>query len=205
MSKMRIRPAARALALHGSFPAGLPLARPVPGVLAGLLGAALFAILTGAGAAMRIPLQPVPVTLQTLFVILSGAVLGAGRGAMGQSFYLLLGVLGVPFFAGSAIGLAALAGPTGGYLAGFLVAPVVVGRLIGLSPAHSWHVIVFATGSLVILFLGVLHLALFYTHDIAAAVQIGLLPFLVGDAFKVLAAASIYASLARLGPGALNR
>ncbi|UCG53761.1 MAG: biotin transporter BioY, partial [Candidatus Latescibacterota bacterium] len=159
-----------------------------------LLGAGLFAVLTFVGANIRIPLQPVPVTLQTLFVLLAGAVLGSRVGLLSQSTYLLMGVAGLPLFAGTAVGLAVLTGPTGGYLAGFVLAPVVIGRLVNKHTSFYWHVAVFSFGSAVILLLGVLHLAVFYTRDLATALRVGCVPFLIGDALKIFAAASIYLS-----------
>jgi biotin transport system substrate-specific component len=164
------------------------------GVAVALLGAVLFAGLTFAGAHIRIPLQPVPVTLQTLFVLLSGAVLGRRFGSLSQSLYLGFGAIGVPVFAGSLAGLGVLAGPTGGYLIGFVVAPLFVGALIGRKTQLWWSFLVFSFGSLIILSLGVLHLTLFYTHNLADSLRVGYLPFIPGDILKVLAAVSIYRS-----------
>jgi biotin transport system substrate-specific component len=168
--------------------------RVAGGVAVGLLGAILFAGLTFAGAHIRIPLQPVPVTLQTLFVLLSGAVLGRRFGALSQSLYLGFGAMGVPVFAGSLAGLGILAGPTGGYLIGFVVAPLFVGALIGRKTQLWWSFLVFSIASLIILLLGVLHLTLFYTHNLTDSLRVGYLPFVPGDVLKVLAAVSIYRS-----------
>lgn len=163
-------------------------------ILFGILGALIFAGLTFVGANIRIPLQPVPVTLQTLFVVLSGAVLGGRFGLTGQALYVGCGAVGLPIFAGSAAGVVVLAGPTGGYLIGFLVAPVIVGWAIRRRNALSWHLMVFFLGSLVILALGVLHLTVFYTHDLMQSLKVGYLPFIPGDLLKILAATSIYRS-----------
>lgn len=158
----------------------------------------MFACLTAAGAEIRIPIQPVPITLQTLFVLLSGAIIGSRFGSLSQSIYVLLGMLGVPFLAGAAGGLAVLMGPTGGYLAGFVVAAFVVGRLISVRDGFAWHLSVFSIGALVILTIGVLHLSLFYTHNLSLAIKLGFVPFLIGDSLKVFAAASIYGSFTAL-------
>jgi biotin transport system substrate-specific component len=164
------------------------------GVAVGVLGAILFAGLTVVGAHIRIPLQPVPITLQTLFVLLSGAVLGGRFGLLSQSLYLGLGAVGVPVFAGSLAGLGVLAGPTGGYMLGFVAAPLFVGALIGRKPQFWWSFLVFSFGGSIILSLGVLHLTLFYTHDLADSLRVGLLPFVPGDLLKAFAAVSIYRS-----------
>jgi biotin transport system substrate-specific component len=161
-------------------------------------GVALLALLTALGAHIRIPLEPVPITLQTLFVLLAGAVAGPALGALSQGLCLAGGVPGVPLLAGSVAGLAVLSGPTGGYLVGFVAAAWFVGRFIGRRPGFGWRVFVFGTGSALILALGVLHLALFTAADFPTALRLGFLPFVPGDAAKTLAAASIYGSYRRL-------
>jgi biotin transport system substrate-specific component len=91
-----------------------------------------------------------------------------------------------------------LGGPTGGYLVGFLVAPWVVGTLLRRSDRIGWQALAFVAGKLVIVTLGVAHLALFHTHDWSQAIAVGALPFLPGGAFKVLAALSIHRSSSAL-------
>ena len=78
-----------------------------------------FSILTAFSAQVSVPFQPVPFTLQTMFVVLTGAFLGARNGAISQIIYLLLGIIGVPVFAGLSFGFFKLIGPTGGYLLSF--------------------------------------------------------------------------------------
>jgi biotin transport system substrate-specific component len=178
-------------------PASLLVPRSCKTVFVETLGVVGLASLTLAGAHIRIPIEPVPITLQTLFVLLAGALAGSFRGFLSQTLYVTAGLLGVPLFAGAVTGLAALSGPTGGYLAGFVLAPFVVGKLIDRRAGFSWTLLVFSIGALMILALGVLHLALFYTRDVWTAIEVGLLPFAVGDAAKVFAAASIYGSYSR--------
>ncbi len=163
-------------------------------VLYGVVGATFFAGLTFVGANIYIPLIPVPVTMQTLFVLLGGAVLRGRYGALGQIVYVGLGALGLPVFATHVGGLGILAGPTGGYLYAFLVAPLLVAALLGRSWSIAWQASVFAAGTLVIFAFGVAHLTLFYTHDLAAALRVGALPFIPGEVFKIVAAVSIYRS-----------
>ena len=99
--------------------------------LKGMVFAALFAALTGAVAWFKIPLPftPVPITLQTLMVLLSGAMLGPIYGALSMVIYLLLGAIGLPVFAGGSSGVGALLGPTGGYLLSYPVAAFVIGLI----------------------------------------------------------------------------
>jgi len=182
----------------GSLGVSSSLPRSCRTVLTRTLGVVGLAGLTWVGSHIRIPIGLVPITLQTLFVLLAGALVGSFRGSLSQTLYVTAGVLGVPLFAGTVAGLAVLSGPTGGYLAGFVLAPLVVGKLIRMRKGFAWSLFVFAVGSLLILALGVLHLALFYAPNLRTAIQVGLLPFLVGDAAKIFAAASIYSSYTRL-------
>jgi len=100
--------------------------------LKGMVFAALFAALTGAIAWFKIPLPftPVPITLQTLMVLLSGAMLGPYYGALSMIVYLLLGAIGLPVFAGGSSGIPSLLGPTGGYLLSYPVAAFVIGYML---------------------------------------------------------------------------
>lgn len=163
-------------------------------ITAGIALAVAFAGLTVAGANIVIPIAPVPITMQTLFVLLAGASIGRGWGSLSQAFYVILGVCGLPLFAGGAAGVGALAGPTGGYLLSFLVAPFVVGSLLRRSDRVAWQVFSFAVGKVVILAMGVTHLTLFYTHDLAQSLAVGVVPFLPGAVFKIAAAVSIHRS-----------
>jgi biotin transport system substrate-specific component len=174
-------------------------------IAAGIGLAASFAALTALGAYIAIPIEPVPVTMQTLFVLLAGASIGAGWGSLSQWMYLALGVAGIPVFAGGATGPAVLAGPTGGYLVSFLIAPWVIGAMLRRSERIGWQVFSFVVGKLVILTLGVAYLTLFYTHDLAHSLAVGVVPFLPGGAFKVLAAVSIHRSSQALVRRALPR
>ncbi|TSA30356.1 MAG: biotin transporter BioY, partial [Ignavibacteriales bacterium] len=88
-----------------------------------------FSVLTALSAQVAVPTQPVPFTLQTMLVLLSGAFLGSRNGAYSQILYLAVGVMGVPVFAGFTYGIAKLFGPTGGYLLTFPFAAFLVGYI----------------------------------------------------------------------------
>jgi len=161
--------------------------------LAGGISAALaFAALTWVGAHVYVPLEPVPVTLQTLFVLLAGSAIGSRYGALSQSIYVIAGGCGLPVFAGGVAGWGVLAGPTGGYLIAFLVAPLVVASILRASRSPLMQAVAFTAGTVVIFAFGVGHLALFYTHDLPAALQAGLVPFIPGAFIKIAAAMSIH-------------
>src|SRR5712671_3994614 len=152
---------------------------PASGVrrIAAGLGLALgFAALTAMGAHIVIPIEPVPITMQTLFVLLAGASIGAGWGSLSQWFYVMLGIAGLPMFAGGAAGAGVITGPTGGYVISFLVTPWLVGWMLRRSSRAGWQVVSFTAGQILILTLGVAHLTLFYTHDLARSLAVGVVP-----------------------------
>ena len=156
--------------------------------------ASMFGALTAIGAYIIIPLPPVPITLQTLFLNLAGALLGGYLGALSQVVYILLGVIGLPVFAGGKAGLGVLIGPTGGYLFGFVAAAFVVGKLIALrkKPGLVWTVVSMVAGMVIIYSLGVFQLTLVAKLSVEKAITVGALPFLPGDAVKIVLAALIY-------------
>jgi biotin transport system substrate-specific component len=136
-----------------------------------------------------LPFTPVPLTGQTLGVLLVGAALGRRRGAASLALYTLEGVAGLPVFAGGAAGPARLLGPTGGYLVGFIAAAYVVGALAERGLDRRWRtaLLPFLLGSLTIYLFGVTWLAVYLGW--LPALQNGLWPFLLGDALKLLLAA----------------
>jgi len=148
-------------------------------------------ILVALLAQIRIPLPftPVPITGQTLGVLLVAAALGRLRGSLSLILYILGGAAGLPFFAGSTSGLAYLLGPTGGYLLGFVLAGYVVGALAerGWDQSMPKVAIMFLAGEIIILGLGALYLARFVGPE--RALVAGVLPFIPGDLLKAALAA----------------
>lgn len=166
--------------------------------LTAVIGVLFFILATALGAYVRIPVpgSPVPITLQTFFVLLSGAILGARLGLISQVGYLLLGVLGVPVFQGAAFGIAGLLGPTGGYIIGFAFAAVLVGASMRHErPGILRIVTAFSLGSLAIYAFGAAWLIYVYKMPPAGAISLGILPFVPGDIVKVCTATAIYSSI----------
>lgn len=157
-----------------------------------------FVIMTALGAYVRVPIPftPVPITLQTFFVILSGAFLGKKLGLFTQASYIGLGVLGMPIFQGYGFGLAHLAGPTGGYLVGFAVGAFLVGALLDKKET-SFAYIAFSmfAGIIVIYFLGLSWLMISLKLNLTTALSFGFFPFLPGAILKFIAATMIYQKL----------
>ena len=158
-----------------------------------------FAAATALAARVEIPVQPVPFTLQTMMVLLAGAFLGPRNGAMSQFLYLGIGAIGLPVFAGGAIGFLRLLGPTGGYLLAFPVAAAIVGYLVQQKPSLLWTVVSMFAGLLVIFVSGTAQLAL-YTGDLSTAVTSGFLVFTVWDLLKLGAASMTYHEIAKRWP-----
>jgi biotin transport system substrate-specific component len=159
----------------------------------GLVYAALFGALTAAGAFMVIPLPPVPITAQTFFMNVAAILLGGTLGALSQLIYIMLGVVGVPVFAGGKAGLGVLFGPTGGYLAGFIVAAFVIGTVNRLrsNPGVAWNIFSMLIGMLLIYLPGVGWLSWTAKLSISKALAVGVLPFIPGDFLKIALAALV--------------
>ena len=152
----------------------------------------LFSAFVGLTAQVEIPLWPVPLTLQTLGVLFTGAVLGSRRGALALLLYLAEGVVGLPVFAGGASGVAQLLGPTGGYLVGFVVAAGLMGWLAerGWDRRPAWTVLAMVAGNLAIYVFGVVWLAVLL-GDLRTALVQGALVFMIGDLVKIAVAALV--------------
>ncbi len=150
--------------------------------------AVLGSVLMWLSAKVQVPLYPVPITMQTLVVLVLGIAYGPRLGAATMVLYLLEGALGLPVFAGGwseGGGLHLLYGPTGGYLAGFVVAAAVCGRLArqGWDRKIATAAAAMVIGNLIIYALGLTWLTI--QIGLANAITYGLLPFLVGDALKI--------------------
>lgn len=158
-----------------------------------LVYASLFAALTAAGAWIAIPLPYVPLTLQTLFTMLSGAVLGPYYGALSMLVYILTGLVGLPVFSRGQSGPGVLLGSTGGYLAGFIVCAIVTGLLVKSrkNPGYIWFCLSMAAGTIALYACGMAWLLLLTGMPVDRAVIVGVLPFVPGDLIKILAGAAI--------------
>jgi len=159
-------------------------------VVTKISAAFVLALLMALAAQVRfvLPFTPVPFTGQVLVVLLGALVLGR-YGVLGQGMYLTMGGA-FGWFSGAA-GFAALVGPTGGYLLGFVLASVVIGEMVerrkGWSTVHVLAAM--SLGVLIIYSLGAAQLALFLGLDAAEAIVLGVIPFIAVDALKVLMAA----------------
>ncbi|MCD6420741.1 MAG: biotin transporter BioY [Synergistetes bacterium] len=159
---------------------------------------AIFVILTSIGAFLKIPFFPVPLTLQTLFVILSGIMLEPRDAALSQTLYITIGLSGIPVFANGG-GISYILSPTFGYIVGFIPAAYVVGKLSKqfTSPSILNMLIAATIGTLLIYLSGLLYLYINMKYIIGKELDIyhtllyGCLIFLPGDATKIIASALI--------------
>lgn len=153
------------------------------------------AVLTAIAAQIAIPMWPVPITGQTFAVLLVGSVLGASRGALSMLAYFSMGAAGLPVFTGAVAGVNF--GTTFGYQVGFIAAAAVIGWLaqLGWQKKVSGVFASFLIGNSVIYFFGLPWLAfalwnLGLSSDVSYVIAAGLIPFLIGDALKMILAAA---------------
>lgn len=150
------------------------------------------ATLTALAAQWRIdlPFTPVPITGQTFAVLLTGAALGWKLGSAGQMLYLAVGALGAPVFTDSSGGIEVVQGATGGYLIGFIFAAGLVGWMAEHRQDRSFATMftAFIVGSAVIYAFGVVGLMMATDSSLTGAVELGVVPFLLGDLIKAATA-----------------
>ncbi|MEJ2655492.1 MAG: biotin transporter BioY [Acidihalobacter sp.] len=161
-----------------------------------LRNAALVAIgslLLAAASQVAVPLWPVPVSGQTFAVLLIGMAYGARLGMVTVLTYLFEGAIGLPFFVGGAAGLAPLMGPTGGYLAGFVLAAGVIGWLAqrGWGRNGASTAVAMLIGNIALYVPGLLWLSAFMHFNVHATLATGLVPFILGDLAKLLLASAL--------------
>jgi biotin transport system substrate-specific component len=179
----------------------MALTTPVPRVLADYAAntrLAQIALVAGGAAfvgvaaqiAIPLPFTPVPLTLQTFAVLLVGAALGSLRGVLSMVIYLLVGMVGVPWFAEGSSGFSSA---SFGYILGFIVAAFIVGRLAerGASTTAARSAALMVIGNLAIYAVGVTWLKFAVDVNWATALSLGVVPFLIGDAVKIALAAGL--------------
>lgn len=150
--------------------------------------------------AIPVPGSPVPVTGQTLGVLLIGTTYGSGLGLATFAMYLLVGIAGAPVFAGASFGVEKITGATGGYLIGMMVATYLLGVLANrrLDQRFLTSLPSMLFGTLIIFSFGLIWLHHFTGKDWAWTIAAGLTPFIVGEALKIAIAGTSLPILWRL-------
>ena len=158
--------------------------------------ASLLAALMAAGAFLAIPIGPVPIVLQNMFVFLAGLLLGSRWGLAGVAVYLLTGACGLPVFAGGLGGIGRIVGPTGGYLMGYLPAVFIAGYISEKAGKRfGYDILAMICATVVLYACGVTWLKFLTGMTWSKTMMVGMYPFLVGDALKIVAAALIARAL----------
>ena len=159
--------------------------------------ASLSAALIAAGAYMAIPIGPVPIVLQNFFVMLTALLLGSRWGLAATAVYLLAGVCGLPVFAGGKGGIGVLAGPTGGYLIGYLPMVLIIGFIVEKTDNRMiFDILAMILGTIILYACGVTWLKIVNGMAWSKAVAVGMNPlFLICDAVKIAVAAPLARSL----------
>ena len=145
-----------------------------------------------------LPFSPVPITAQTMAVLACGLFLGPVAGALTVIAYIAEGALGLPVFAGGTAGLAKIFGPTGGYLAGFILAAFMVGFLSEKIKSMTYMKLVgvLTIGTVLIFIPGLIVVSLFVPQG--QLLTMGLYPFLPGAVIKIVATASVFSAYKRI-------
>ncbi len=150
----------------------------------------LFVAFIAVGAFISIPIGPVPIVLQNMFVLLAGLILGPVWGLACVAVYLVIGFAGLPIFAGGTSGIGKLFGPTGGYLLGYLPCVFITASISkALGKKMSSDIIAMVIGSVIVYACGVPWLKAVTSMSFEKALTVGMVPFLIGDALKIAAAA----------------
>ncbi len=158
--------------------------------------ASLLAALMAAGAFLAIPIGPVPIVLQNMFVLLAGLLLGSRWGLASVAVYLLTGACGLPVFAGGLAGIARIVGPTGGYLMGYLPAVFITGYISEKAEKRmGYDILAMICGTIVLYACGLTWLKILTGMTWTKTLTVGMYPFLIGDAIKIAAAGVIAKAL----------
>ena len=150
----------------------------------------LFTALTAVGAFISIPMDPVPITLQTLFVLLAGILLGPKLAAISQLLYVILGLMGIPIFAGFTGGLQTIIKPNFGFLIGFIVAAYIIGKIS--TQDYKGITVAALIGTIVIYLIGLpyMYFILNYVMNMQLSFfevfKLGALLFIPGDIIKMI-------------------
>ena len=168
------------------------------------------AALTTAGAYIAFPIGPIPISLQNLFILLSGLVLGPVMGTVAVGLYLLAAILNLPVLALGAGGIARFTGPAGGYFVGYLLAAFTAGLIVGrpkigenTKPFQIRIIVAEITGLVVSYIPGLIWYKIRMNIDWTKTFMTGFVPFIIGDTLKGIAAVLIAPGLRRIAAGFL--
>jgi len=144
-------------------------------------------IIIGSHISIRLPLSPVPIVLADFFVMLAGLFLGLKYGALAVVLYLFLGIIGLPVFSNGGSGFAFILGPTGGFLIGYLLLVIAVGKLTTRKKYTPLkNLIAIIIGNILLYTSGVIWIKITLNLELPAATAMALIPFLPGTIIKIV-------------------
>lgn len=152
---------------------------------------AVMAALLCAASPWSVPIGPIPISIATFIVYLSGIVLGAFDGTISVAVYLLIGAVGVPVFSGFQGGVQKLIGVTGGYLIGYLICAFVVGLITDKAKRKLLTVPAMILGTVLLYAFGTLWFMFQTQRTLAESLMLCVVPFLLGDAAKIAVASAV--------------
>lgn len=153
---------------------------------------AVFAALICVAAPFSIQVGPIPITLATFAIYFTGAVFGAKRGTIAVIVYILLGAVGLPVFSNFNGGFAALLGPTGGYIIGYIPLVLITGIFSDMNTKKHWTMIVgMLLGTVALYTFGTAWFMILTGKDLGTALTLCALPFIPGDGIKIACVSAI--------------
>ncbi|RPF49080.1 biotin transport system substrate-specific component [Hydrogenoanaerobacterium saccharovorans] len=159
---------------------------------------ALFAALTAVMSQLLIPIGPIPINLAMLSVFVAGGLLGSSAAALSQTVYVLMGAVGLPVFAMLTGGIGIVLGPTGGYIIGYIAAAWLIGLIVTKTSRTFFNlVLAMITGLVLCYTLGTAWFMVVTKNALIESLMMCVVPFLIGDALKIAAAAFLVKRLQR--------
>ena len=152
---------------------------------------AIFSAILSIVGPIVIPIGIVPITLTSLIIFILSAVLRPQEASLAVLLYIVLGLIGLPVFSGYLAGISVVAGPTGGYIVGFLVSSIIISLINKKNKSILKYLISFIIGTIVIYMFGVINLSFILKMNITTVFITGILPFIIPDILKIILASFI--------------
>ena len=144
---------------------------------------------------ISIPMVPIPITLQTLGVFITASILGAKLGTVSIIIYILLGAVGLPVFSNFTGGFGILLSPTGGFIIGFIFTALTIGIITSFKNSILTNTLAMLLGLLLCYLFGTVWYCIYANVDFITAVLVCVVPFLFGDAIKIIVASILVTKL----------
>lgn len=158
----------------------------------GMVFMAIFAAIICVAAPFSVQVGPIPITLATFAIYLTGAVLGGKRGTVAVIVYIMLGAVGMPVFSNFNGGFSALLGPTGGYIIGYVPLVLLTGIFAEMSSKKHWTMVIgMVLGTVALYTFGTAWFMIMTSSSLGRALSLCALPFIPGDALKIVCVTAV--------------